>query len=313
MKKVVCIIISCIIILYTVSIAAALKLMMDYKKEEFYNTEYFMPAESTIPDWVEDGSMTFDSAVNALADYDTQSLDMKMPSTCYSVFFDSAGNLLSESKCVLKLKITTDEPFSVKRICLDLDKYMSEETKAEYAEKRYGILSVELYRENDTFIPVALNVMGFDKSKSYEKRIVLTDYQPNVHYSSSNSTYGLECITFEVKDRHLRQKKDAVYDFLRDEGESYRQAATTLNGKVFTGGGGSLEDFAFTDYSYSLAPVHFGNYTYFHYSAIAVNYLEAVFAERDFVKLLIIITAVFAVIGTAATVSSIYILTNEYE
>lgn len=313
MKKIICLIITLVILLYAVSFGVATKLAMDTKSQEFLNADYDLPAEGTrtLTEYVERDVMSFEDAVNAMGDSDTMFLDM--PHTSYMMFFDSAGNLLTESKCVLNIKIVKDEPFSEKKICVDLEKYMSDQIKADYVEKHYGVISVELYRENYTFTPVALNVMWFDGDESIEERIVLTDLQPNVHYNKIDYAYGDETITYEINDRYLYQEKDEIYNQLRSMAEGYRLSAATLDGKVWTGGGGRLDEVPFTEYSYHLDPVHFGNYTYFHYSVVAVNYLEAVFDESDFIKLIAAMTAVYLALGAATCGAVVYIFKREAE
>ncbi len=315
MKKILCIIISCIVLLYAVTIGAAMELFIEAKEEEFYNSNYDFPAqhETDIAKQYTDGKITFEDLSNAMAVYDTRGL--RMPNTCYFRFMDSAGTLISEAKCVLELKISKGLPATLSYKYIDIDKYLTPEFKVKYAEETSYIESVELYRENGEFTPVALNIVWFDED--IEERIVLTDKQANVvcanNYGTLTWEQGDECITAEIYDKPLRVEKDDTYNYFVAMAEGYAQEArngTTITNGVL-GGGGRMN--TFIHYDYSVLNVSIGPYTYYTFSAVGVNLLEAVFDEPSYVKRLIAITAIYALVGAAASGATVYIFKKEYE
>lgn len=319
MKKILCIMIACIVLLYIVSIGAITELLIDAKEEEFYNSTYFMPAEheNDVVKQYADGEISFEDLSNAIVDCDMRGLDM--PYTYYMRFMDSGGNFISESKCILWLQIAKGIPAQLSYKYIDLDKYLTEEFKVKYAETSNYVESVELYRENNEFTPVALNIVWFDEGSESAERVVLTDKQANVvcanDYSTLSYEQGDECIVAEIKDTPLRVEKDDTYNYFVAMAEGYAQElrkGTTITGGVL-GGGGRLEADRFTEYDYTVLNVSIGPYTYYTFSAVGVNLLEAVFEDRDSVKLLIAVTAIFAVIGTAMCGAAAYVFKRDYE
>lgn len=315
MKKVLCIIISVIVLLYAVSLGAVMELFIEAKEEEFYNSNYDFPAqhENDIAKQYTDGEITFEDLSNAMAVYDTRGL--RMPYTCYFRFMDSAGTFISEAKCVLELKISKGLPSKLSYKYIDIDKYLTDAFKAKYAETASYIESVELYRENNEFIPVALNIVWFGEDEDTSERVILTNNQANVicanNYSTLTWEQGDECITAEIYDRPLRVEKDDTYNYFVAMAEGYAQEAR--NGNTITNGslGGSGRMNTFIHYDYSVLNVSIGPYTYYTFSAVGVNLLEAVFDEPSYVRRLIAITAIYALVGAALCGATVYVVKKE--
>ena len=317
MKKILCVIISVVILLYAVTVGAMLELFLEAKQEEFYNGSYFMPTkhETEIVKRYTDGEITFEDLKNAIVEYDTRGL--RMPHTCYMRFMDSAGTTISESGALLKLQLVKESPFKLTNKYISIDQYLTENFKNKYAQSAIIVNSVELYKENDTFVPVAINVTWFDLEGSPDERIVFTDYQANVicvsDYSVLSWENNEESITAEVNFTPLRMEKKKGYDYFKSLADSYAQTAktgTVTDGVM--GSGGRMDGDSFFETSYSILNVSVGPYTYYTFSAIGVDLLAAVFDESSYVKRLVAVTVIFAVIGTAMCGTTAYVFKREY-
>lgn len=318
MKKIICIILCGAVLLWTLAIGATFELMLEAKDDEFYNSSYSMPAqhENEIVKQYTDGEITFEDLSAAMSQYDMRGL--KLPYTCYLRFMDSGGNFISEAGCILKLQIVMESPFKLTNKYISLDKYLSEDFKARRCAGEYPhVRSFELYRENGVYTPVALEVTWFNDGEESDERVVLSNYQPNITCTSDYGVLswksGNEEITAEIDDTALHVEKNEVYDYFVAMADGYAQElrkGTTITEGVL-GGGGRLDGHAFTEYDYTVLNVRIGPYTYYTFSAVGVNLLEAVFEEPDFVKRLAVITAVFAVIGGAMCGAAVCVFKRE--
>lgn len=321
MKKVICILITVIVLLYAVSIGAMMELFLEAKQEEFYNANYFMPTqhENEIIKQYTDGEITFEDLKSAIVEYDVHGLMLSIPyTTCYMRFMDSAGTTVSESGMLLNLKVTKESPFKQTNKYIDLGTYLTEDFKNKYAESAIIVNSVELYRENDNFVPVAINVTWFDLEGRPDERIVFTDYQTNV---TCVSDYGVlswenneEQITAEVNVTPLRMEKKKGYDYFKSLADSYaQQAKTSTITDGVTGSGGRMDGDRFFETSYSVLNVSVGPYTYYTFRAIGVDLLAAVFDETSYVNRLVAVTAIYVLLGAVASGTTVYIFKKEYE
>lgn len=320
MKKIVSIMLIGVIALYAVSLGIILEISCEAKIAEFVNEDYSAPKEGKeeLIEMYNDGIMSLESLGIAMSEYDT--LGVKMPHSCYTRFFDSAGNLISESDAVLRVQLVKENPFSRKIVYLNIGQYLTEEIKQKFAEKENNV-TFELYRDGDTIIPVAMNVTWYDDNlNETQERIKLTDYQANLYSVYDYSTLVCdtgdpnENITIEYNDQHLRMNEDEAYEYLIAYADGYCQSAR--DGQITdgaSGGIGIMDGNPFVHVSYGVCAVNIGNYRYYHYDGIAVNVLEAVFDDMYYVKLLIGITVAFALAGALMCGVTVYIFRRDYE
>lgn len=308
-KKICATILTVMVLLYAVSMGVVLKFGLDAKFDEFWNRD----TKDTYYDFdyynkaLTEGKITFQDAVNSLCEYDLLINDI--PIAALNVVFDAQGNVLSESKTLLKLNESGGN-YNEMKYFIDLEYYLTDDILERILEIIDGrtnignfidnfIDEVECYKEGDYVTPVALTFDWVEeKDDSFEtvrERIVLNNLTPNAVYDDVGEKDGW----FEVFTHRLDGKMDKIHEYLERFAAGFCQLAKDGEyDSLSLSGNRRGEPYPFTELSYSVNPIELNGQTYYFINIEATNCLQAVFEDESYIKGFVAITVVYALLGT---------------